>query len=329
MNTGVGGGFTFGGLKSATANEVFAAIDSYKENATSNNAAGAMRFHTQPSDGSGVVERMRISSTGNVGIGTANTWAKLVVNNGTNLNLAIKLGQSDPTAMMLNAHNDAVNANIPMEFRATKFNFELGNVGIGTTSPNIGGVNRALTLNAATSTNASYELSVNNILQGSLYTTISDASVRLANFNSGDLVFLTGAGGIERMRISSTGAVTINNLGTGTLYTNAGTLTNTNPSDSTLKNSINSYTYGLSEILQLKPKTFYYNSDVTRSYLKYGFIAQDVQSIMPDLVRIINNGNDKLGLESEGIYVAMVNAIQQLSAEIDILKQEIINLKNK
>ena len=65
------------------------------------------------------------------------------------------------------------------------------------------------------------------------------------------------------------------------------------------------------------------------SYLKYGFIAQEVQPIMPDLVRIISNGNDKLGLESEGIYVAMVNAIKELSAEIDILKQEIINLKNK
>ena len=127
-----------------------------------------------------------------------------------------------------------------------------------------------------------------------------------------------------------TGAVTINTLATnGIVYSNAGTLTNTNPSDSTLKNSINSYTYGLSEILQLKPKTFYYNLDVTRSYLKYGFIAQEVQPIMPDLVRIISNGNDKLGLESEGIYVAMVNAIKELSAEIDILKQEIINLKNK
>lgn len=85
-----------------------------------------------------------------------------------------------------------------------------GNVGIGTTSPNKGGVNRALTLNAATSTNASYELSVNDILQGSLYTNISDTSVRLANFNSGDIVFVTGASSTERMRIDSVGRLVFN-----------------------------------------------------------------------------------------------------------------------
>jgi hypothetical protein len=70
FNTGVGGGFTFGGFKSATAAEPFAAIDSYKENATSGNAAGSLRFHTQPSDGSGLVERVRITSAGLVGVRT-------------------------------------------------------------------------------------------------------------------------------------------------------------------------------------------------------------------------------------------------------------------
>jgi len=83
---GVGAGFMFGGLKTSTAQEVFGAIDGYKETSSvtpGSNAAGAMRFHTQPSDGSGVVERMRITSTGNVGIGTASPTEKLhVVGNG-------------------------------------------------------------------------------------------------------------------------------------------------------------------------------------------------------------------------------------------------------
>ena len=71
---GVGAGFQFGGLKESTAQEVFAAIDGYKETSSVTpglNAAGAMRFHTQVTDGTGLVERMRITSTGNVGIGTA------------------------------------------------------------------------------------------------------------------------------------------------------------------------------------------------------------------------------------------------------------------
>ena len=83
MNTGVGGGFTFGGYKSATAQEIFGAIDSYKENATSDNASGAIRFLTQVSTGSGVVEGMRLSSTQELGIGygaTDNGAYKLQVN---------------------------------------------------------------------------------------------------------------------------------------------------------------------------------------------------------------------------------------------------------
>ena len=73
FNTGVGGGFTFGGLKTTTAQEIFAAIDSYKENATSGNAAGAIRFHTQVAAGSGVVEGMRLNSAQELGIGYGNT----------------------------------------------------------------------------------------------------------------------------------------------------------------------------------------------------------------------------------------------------------------
>jgi hypothetical protein len=72
QTTGVGGGISFGGYKTAQSSaEIFAAVDGYKENSTAGNAAGALRFHTQVSAGSGLVERMRINSSGNVGIGTS------------------------------------------------------------------------------------------------------------------------------------------------------------------------------------------------------------------------------------------------------------------
>ena len=127
--------------------------------------------------------------------------------------------------------------------------------------------------------------------------------------------------------LSATGAATFSSLGTGTVYSNSGTLTNTNPSDSTLKNTITPLGYGLNEIMQLQPKTFYYNSDSTKSSLKYGFIAQDVAQIMPDMVRKIepNNPDSKLGLESDGIYVTLVNAIKELQQEIQDLKKQIKN----
>ena len=73
-------------LKTSTAQEVFGAIDGYKETSSvtpGSNAAGAMRFHTQPSDGSGVIEAMRLNSTQELGIGyggTDNGAYKLQVN---------------------------------------------------------------------------------------------------------------------------------------------------------------------------------------------------------------------------------------------------------
>jgi hypothetical protein len=98
-----------------------------------------------------------------------------------------------------------------------------GNVGINTSSPNIGGVNKALTLNAATSTNASYELAVNDVLQGSLYTGISTSSLNLYTFVNGPLVF--GTNSAERLRITSGGQLGLNT--TSPLNTAWGNNTNT------------------------------------------------------------------------------------------------------
>jgi len=69
MAAGVGGGISFNGYKTGTtAQGVYAAIDGFKENATSGNELGAFRIWT--SNGTNLVERMRITSGGAVCIGT-------------------------------------------------------------------------------------------------------------------------------------------------------------------------------------------------------------------------------------------------------------------
>ncbi len=113
--------------------------------AISINELHGMYLGVDGSSGNGWIQAMREDATataynlilqpsgGNVGIGTDSPYAKLEINDGTNINLGIKVGQTDTTAVMLNAYNDAVTANIPMEFRASKFAFDVGNVGIGVT----------------------------------------------------------------------------------------------------------------------------------------------------------------------------------------------------
>ena len=120
----------------------------------------------------------------------------------------------------------------------------------------------------------------------------------------------------DLLTIASTGAATFSSLGTGTVYSNGGTLTNTNPSDFNLKKNIAPINYGLSEILQLNPVTFSWKNDTINQGKQYGFIAQEIQKIMPDLVK----KGEYLGLDKEAIFTTLVKAIQELKQEIDTLK---------
>ena len=90
-------------------------------------------------------ERMRITSGGNVGIGTSSPVVKFQTKVATNINLGIQGGTADSTGVKLNSFNDAGSANIPMELNASLLYFKTdenermritnaGKVGIGATS---------------------------------------------------------------------------------------------------------------------------------------------------------------------------------------------------
>jgi len=58
-----------------------------------------------------------------------------------------------------------------------------------------------------------------------------------------------------------------------------------------------------------------------------GFIAQDVQKIIPELVR--ENENGMLSMRHQGIPPILLEAIKELKLEIDSLKNKIKVLESK
>jgi hypothetical protein len=110
----------------------------------------------------------------------------------------------------------------------------------------------------------------------------------------------------------------------GPLYTKNGKITNVNPSsDERLKTGIQPVTYGLNEVSNLNPVTFYWTEDASKydRNKKYGFIAQQVASHMPDLVSTDENGY--YNLDTFSMIPILVKAIKDLKAEVDELKSKL------
>jgi len=309
---------------------------------------GEITFNTNGTDGTNPsvspTERMRINSDGLVGIGTTSPSANLEVVGGSNT--ATSFGSfivrnSSNAGMSFGASSTSyawIQGNIygtgiaPIVLQSNG-----GNVGIGITNPNVpldvqGNIrirgassSSYLLFNTDGSTNNYGGIEVNNDIS-------NGTSMRFYNLTSGSLT--------EKMRVTSGGDLLVNAtattqgakfyvngigafgsvyvgaLGTGTVYSNAGFLTNTNPSDRRLKNNIIPLTYGLSDILKLNPVSYNWKDGTNGK--QFGFIAQEVQEIMPDAVK----QGEYLGLEKDAIYSALVNAIKELKQELDTLKNK-------
>jgi hypothetical protein len=85
--------------------------------------------------------------------------------------------------------------------------------------------------------------------------------------------------------------------------------------------------YGLNIISQLNPVSFNWKDKVLDPRMQLGFVAQDVQKLLPTLVNTGPEG--MLTLNYNGLIAPMVKSIQEQQKEIDNLKQQIAELKAK
>jgi hypothetical protein len=292
------------------------------------------------------VERMRITSGGNVGIGSTNPSAKLLVLDSagttTNTLLVESVAQtsghtgyfysnSAQSGNTLRVYQDGAGSTGPALYvysdGAYGAVFEKGNVGIGTTTPDerltVGAGNGISIRTLGSGTFGSLKFGSNVSTYYDAWAGI-DSDNEATGANVSNLRFYTSYGVRgERMRIGASGNFYVYSMaasaGTNAVKFNTSTGQVTYDTSSLkYKDNIRDSVYGLNAVMQLKSKMFEYKED---NRTDIGLIAEEVYEVIPELV-----GLDKEGLPNSVSYdrfvSVLVKAIQELSAEINILKNK-------
>jgi hypothetical protein len=207
-----------------------------------------------------------------------------------------------------------------------------GNFGIGTNDP-------IYLLDVQSNTSASTGIAI-------FKNSLGDPKVQIRqNSNGSGAVYVYKTGGVQTMALFGEGNSYINggSLGIGTnapaaalhviggaIKTIGGTAWSTS-SDLRLKNVLGDYNKGLEEIASLQTVRYKYKTDNQRhldsNEEQVGFIAQEVQKVFPEAVSEAEDGY--LDFNIHPINVALVNAIKELKAELNLVKSENDQMKKQ
>ena len=224
------------------------------------------------------VERVRVTTSGNVGIGTSSpSTGKLVIdadNNavGLRLNGGTTTGQSFGSRIRAGTNSsdygllvEDTSANTILVARGN------GNVGIGTSSPNSTAGFTTLTLNNATS-GGIIDFENNTSLVGRIYNTSTNFHVYNQTANS----LLFGTSGTERMRIDSSGNLLVGTTSTTSLATHSPNIITSTQLG--VVSGSNKATFGVDRIYFDSSNYYVLNSSATGVKLVNGATAWSAQS---------------------------------------------------
>jgi len=323
------------------------------------NDAIGLTFYT--SNNGAPTEKMRITKTGNVGIGTTNP-SNLLHLYGTDGNSYLRWTSDVATTGARIGYNGTefridqqqnadvtIRTNGSERMRITSG----GNVGIGVTPSAWNGIYRVFQIDAGSiSSSPSY----NNIVvaanvfynAGNLPRYIVSDYATLYGQDDGLHAWYTAPSGTAGDPISFTQAMTLKNdselqiagttdRGAYNLQVNGtgvwGEGAYFNGSDANIKENITNLDSSLNIINNLKPVVFnYINTSVNNDTKHLGFIAQDVYQTLENkdyLGSIVRSDGDTLSIAYSNIIPLLTKAIQEQQALIKALEQRIINLENK
>lgn len=316
---------------------------------------GIISFATNPGTSAGQrpVERMRITEDGRVGIGTSRPNEKFTVGNAHALHTGGSIvhfynayyspgayrfaGYHDDSEDPMHAasiglsHDDGVfsikvSGNKGMRGEAISGWAGMsiipgGYIGVGTDNPRS---NLHILGAENTGTNAALRIqsgSQEMLLDGNeISTTVASGQDLFLQYEVPLNVRMVNGGGNVAIGAVNPASYRFSVEGTAYATGAAGAL-----SDKRHKHNVRSLDKGLEPVLRLRPVSFEWNKPTDKGMegRQLGFIAQEVEEILPDIVMTQDDADKTKGIKPTAIIPVLVKAVQELKAENDALKQRI------
>ena len=282
------------------------------------------------------------SGNRNVAIGVE-ALGTAVSNNGNNIAIGWQAAQNNGGGHNLAIGTDALNQTTSGS----------GNIAIGTDALfTQGSISNSIAIGREalySNTTGAYNIAIGTGALVNLSTGTNRQNVAIGHLAGNQLSTTTGAGGENNIIIgfsaqasspTASNEITLGNSSTSVLRCAVTTITSL--SDERDKTDIKPLDYGLDFINSLSPKQFTWNQrdeyidskddegnaiqelvvNANKGKKDFGFIAQEVQSVDNDVLRLVYAENpEKLEMSYGKLVPVLVKAIQELSAEITALKQ--------
>jgi hypothetical protein len=183
---------------------------------------------------------------------------------------------------------------------------KFGNVGIGTTSPN-------------------YALDVRSNNANNFAASISNTST--SGYGLSIIVGSSGSGFEKAFNISSVFPSIFNVEAGGVVSGNYGTYHA--PSDLRLKKEIVTIPDALAKVMKLRGVNFKWKDSERGQSLQMGFIAQEVEKIVPEVVHTADDEMQTKSVEYQYLVGLLVEAVKDQQKQIEVLESKINSIASK
>jgi hypothetical protein len=272
-------------------------------------------FFTGTAGGGSVTERMRITSGGNVGIGTTPN-ANYILDVLASKDVRFK-GATNYMSLVLDNSSTTGGGGIYFKNNGTTGG------GIGNSGWWLGDTSNDLFLVSDTSKNIRFAVNGGTeamritsggqvVVTAGISSSAASGATNLTLYSTTSTAFSSS---LYCLNSSSTNCMFVRGDGYGYLLASAWAY----GSDLRMKENISDVNNGIDMVLKMKPKHFDY---IGGQKDNIGFIAQDIQEIIPQAVSISDETTGMLALKTDFLVPYLVKAIQELKAELDTLKNK-------